>query len=83
MIRSLWLVPGVLSLAASPAGAEDDEARERIARDLLTVITMQGLPCGAVVEARRQTDEDYTVECQTGDRYRVRIIDERVRVERL
>jgi hypothetical protein len=79
----LWILalPG-LALLSDPASAAD-VVEPRVARDLLTVITMEGLPCGEVVGAQRRTDEDYTVTCKTGDRYRVRILDERVKVERL
>jgi len=71
-----------LALFSSPASSAN-AVEPRVARDLLTVITMEGLPCGEVVAAQRRTDEDYTVSCKTGDRYRVRILDERVKVERL
>jgi len=80
-LRQLCLV-ALLPLALGSA-ARSEETDERVARDLLTVITMEGLPCGKVVSTTRRADQDYTVECKTGDRYRVRIIDERVRVERI
>ena len=59
--------------------AEDLEPK--VARDLLTVITMEGHPCGAVVAAVRRSDEDYTATCRTGNHYRVRIVGDRVQVE--
>ena len=65
------------------ATAEEHDTDERVARDLLTVITMDGHPCGRVVEMERHGDEDYTVSCSSGDRYRVRIVDGRVRIEKL
>ncbi len=81
MTLSIHSLLGLFLLAATSAAAEDLE--ELVARDLLTVITMEGLPCGEVVTAQRKADQDYTVTCQTGDRYRVRILDERVVVEPL
>lgn len=69
-------------LAATPmfAGTEHDE---KVKKDLLTVITLQNQPCGAVVSVQRQAEHDYLVSCQTGDRYRVHLADQgRVRVEK-
>ena len=80
MSAGRWVGVCVLGFAlARSAGAVDED----VARDLLTVITMEGLACGEVVEAVRKSDEDYTVTCKTGDRYRVHIVDERVRIEPL
>ena len=76
----------LLSLAlalSTTVPARAAEVAVEVARDLLTVITMEGLPCGEVVAAERKTDEDYTATCKTGDRYRVWILDERVKVERV
>ena len=70
----------VLSLAATSSAEEALE--EHVARDLLTVVTMEGLPCGEVVSGVQNSDEDYTVTCQSGDRYGVQILEGRVRVER-
>ena len=51
-----------LSLAA------DDPA---VLKDLTAVIALQGQPCGQVVTATKQGDNDYIASCQDGSRYRV------------
>ena len=65
----------VLLLAAIPAGlipvatrAADDEATRR---DLFTVITLQGLPCGEVVSVSSRGENDHVATCKDGNRYRV------------
>jgi len=61
----------VLSLAvflATPLTAADDVT---LAQDLTSVIALLGLPCGQVVGARRQGDNDHIASCKDGNRYRV------------
>lgn len=53
---------------AVPAHAVDDVP---IGKDLTAVIALQGLPCGQVVSARRQGDNDYLAYCGDGHRYHV------------
>jgi hypothetical protein len=40
-------------------------------KDLTAVIALQALPCGQVVSAVRQGENDYIASCQDGNRYRV------------
>ncbi len=56
------------ALVAGPALAADDPA---VLKDLTAVIALQGQPCGQVVTAARQGDNDYIATCQDGSRYRV------------
>jgi len=64
-----WALAGVLAtLVAGPAHAAEDAA---VLKDLSAVIALQGLPCGRVVSAVRQADNDYLASCQDGNRYRV------------
>ena len=56
------------TLVAGPALAADDPA---VLKDLTAVIALQGQPCGQVVTAARQGDNDYIATCQDGSRYRV------------
>jgi hypothetical protein len=61
----------VLSLAvflATSLTAADDVT---LAQDLTSVIALLGLPCGQVVSARRQGDNDHIASCKDGNRYRV------------
>lgn len=73
------------STAVATAAAGDAEKRPArdLERDLFGVISIEGLPCGEVVEAERLGENDYLATCATGDRYRVRVTPEgRVTVER-
>jgi len=73
---------GVLLLPAMVALGQDDDAKVR--RDLATVITLQGKPCGKVTQLKRNAENDYTVTCESGNRYRVRIgANDRVVIETL
>ena len=56
------------ALVARPALAADDPA---VLKDLTAVIALQGQPCGQVVTATKQGDNDYIASCQDGSRYRV------------
>ena len=56
------------ALVAGPALAADDPA---VLKDLTAVIALQGQPCGQVVTATKQGDNDYIASCQDGSRYRV------------
>lgn len=49
--------------------------------DLTAVIALQGKPCGRVVNATKNGENDYTATCQDGNRYRVYVRDGRVIVE--
>jgi len=55
-------------LSAVTARAADDPA---VLKDLTAVIALQGQPCGQVVTATKQADNDYVVACKDGSRYRV------------
>ncbi len=56
------------ALFAAPAAAADDAA---LLKDLTSVIALLGLPCGQVVSATAQKDNDHIATCQNGNRYRV------------
>lgn len=55
------LGPAGMAVAADPP----------IGKDLGATIALQGMPCGKVVEAKRNADSDYTATCQDGNRYHV------------
>ena len=69
----------VLALIARPARAQEDPA---VLKDLTSVIALQGQPCGQVVSAAKQGDNDYIASCQDGNRYRVFVRDGRVVVQK-
>jgi len=57
-----------IALFAGPSQAADDPA---VLKDLTAVIALQGQPCGQVVSAAKQGDNDYVAACQDGSRYHV------------
>ena len=59
LTRLTW--PAVL--LAAPCAAADDPGLQK---DLSAVITLLGAPCGQVVKATRQQDNDPLVTCQDG-----------------
>jgi hypothetical protein len=60
----------ILSAAcfAAPSLGADDEATRK---DLFTVITLNGLPCGEVVSVTTRAENDHLATCKDGNRYRV------------
>lgn len=55
-------------LVASAAPAADDPA---LLKDLTAVLMLLAMPCGEVVSAKRQADNDHIATCKDGNRYRV------------
>ena len=53
---------------AAPSPTLDNAS---VKKDLFTVITLQGLPCGEVVNVTTKGDNDHTVSCKDGNRYHV------------
>ena len=71
MIARTWASALIFPLAvlfAGPSPAAQDAA---LLKDLTSVIMLLGLPCGQVVSARRQADNDHIASCKNGYRYRV------------
>ena len=62
---ALWAL-----LVATPVSAADDAA---LLKDLTSVITLLGLPCGRVVSATTVKGDEHVATCQDGNRYRVYI----------
>ena len=58
----------IAALCAGPAPAADAAT---LLKDLTSVIMLLGMPCGQVVSARRQADNDHIASCENGNRYRV------------
>jgi len=83
--RSLALVAAtMISYSGTPLAAENVASDVTVAKDLTAVIALQGLPCGQVVSATQQGEDDYVASCQDGNRYRVFVNAEgRVVVEKL
>ena len=58
----------VAACFVAPSLAADDAA---VKKDLFTVITLQGLPCGEVVSVASKSDNDHVASCKDGNRYHV------------
>jgi hypothetical protein len=67
------------ALVARPSQAADDPT---VLKDLTAVVALQGQPCGQVVSATKQGDNDYLATCKDGSRYRVFINEGRVVVQK-
>ena len=68
-MRSIVAVTLVLASVASGASAYAQESA--IGKDLAATIALQGMPCDKIVEAKRNSDSDYTATCKDGNRYHV------------
>jgi hypothetical protein len=53
---------------AAPSLAADDAS---VKKDLFTVITLHGLPCGEVVSVTTRGENDHIASCKDGSRYHV------------
>jgi len=78
-MKVLALIVMQTALVARPGLAADDQA---VLKDLTAVIALQGQPCGQVVTATKQGDNDYIASCQDGSRYRVFVSQGRVVVQK-
>ena len=68
LVPNLGLAVVVATCFAVPSRAADDAS---VKKDLFTVITLQGLPCGEVVDVTTKGDNDHIVSCKDGNRYHV------------
>ena len=66
--RAAALLFPLAMLAAAPAPAAEDPA---LLKDLTAVLMLLAMPCGEVVSAKRQADNDHIATCKDGNRYRV------------
>ena len=64
--HSIAFLTAACFAASTPAA--DDAA---VKKDLFTVITLQGLPCGEVVSVTTRADNDHVASCKDGNRYHV------------
>jgi hypothetical protein len=62
------LIVALTMLFSGVSQAADDAA---ITKDLTAVVALLGLPCGKVVSAVKQGDNDHIASCENGNRYRV------------
>ena len=69
--KGLALIVVSTTLCAAPTLAADPASDVSTAKDLTAVIALQGMPCGEVVSATKQGENDYIAACKDGNRYRV------------
>ena len=64
---------GIMTIACpgTTLAVEEPPTDVSVAKDLTAVIALQGLPCGKVVRATQQGEDDYLASCEDGNRYRV------------
>ena len=67
MKRWFLIVMAMLCFAGTAQAVDEVSA----AKDLTTVITLLGLPCGKVVSVVKNGKDDNLATCQDGNRYRV------------
>jgi hypothetical protein len=63
-----WALILTATFCAVPSLAAGDVA---LNKDLMTVIALQGLPCGQVVSVKQQGDNDYIASCGDRNRYHI------------
>ena len=66
--RAAALIVALVALFAGVSAAADEA---QLRKDLTSVIMLLGLPCGQVISAQRQGDNDHLASCKDGGRYRV------------
>ena len=67
-VKAWTLIMAMMVFCTGPTQAAEDVA---LLKDMTSVIALLGLPCGKVVSAIKQGDNDHIVSCQDGNRYRV------------
>lgn len=77
--RHIIAAATAVALAVAPAAARDLKSEET-KRDLHDVISLEGYHCGEVIAYTSEGEDRYDVVCQNGERYAVRIVDQRSRV---
>lgn len=71
MNKRTWIAALIFPFAALFAGPLRAAEDVTLLKDLTSVIMLLGLPCGQVVSAKRQADNDHIAACKNGNRYRV------------
>lgn len=70
-MKSATLVSVLSAVALSGSAALGAADEPSFGKDLTATIVLHGQPCDAVVDARRNSDSDYTATCRDGNRYHV------------
>jgi hypothetical protein len=70
-MRQLLFVLAAAGIAVLPAAVSFPAEGPPLGNDLKATIALQGMPCDAIKETKRNSDSNYTVSCQDGNRYHV------------
>jgi len=65
-VKAWTLAVALSAFLCGPSFAADE-----LVKDLTSTIALLGLPCGQVVIAQKQADNDYIATCKDKNRYRV------------
>ena len=71
MIERMTILISIFAMVALFAGQSHAADDATLLKDLTSVIALLGLPCGQVIDAARQGDNDHIASCKDGSRYRV------------
>jgi hypothetical protein len=66
-----WAKTAAAGLLLASSGIAAAQEPPSVAKDLTTVITLLGLPCGEVVKVEPKGENDNVATCKDGHRYRV------------
>ena len=70
-MKSARLVSVVLAAALAAVAGVCAADEPSFGKDLTATIVLHGQTCDAVVDAKRNSDSDYTATCRDGNRYHV------------
>ena len=71
MTKRAWIPALIFPLATLFAGPSPAAEDATLLKDLTSVVMLLGMPCGQVISAKRQADNDHIAVCRNGNRYRV------------
>jgi hypothetical protein len=67
-VKAWTLIIAMAAFCTGPLQAAEDAA---LLKDMTSVIALLGLPCGQVISAIKQGENDHIATCKDGNRYRV------------
>ena len=70
-MKSATLVSVVRAAALAAAAGMCAAEEPSFGKDLTATIVLHGQTCDAVIDAKRNSDSDYTASCRDGNRYHV------------
>ena len=75
--KTALLITSLLTIASAVAETESEVAhREKVKKELFSVITLSGSHCEEVIDYRIENETLYVVTCKNGNRFRIKVTDE-------